>query len=243
MSEVALEPCPFCGGQAERVDIDDGENAGGSCIQCTQCLASGNVEFGYKENFVSNWNRRKAAASSRLAPGEIAKLVEWLQTYSVLLRRDGCADDADFHEEAAASLTRQTERVEELERRVAEYEALIGSPHVDEWFEAVRIEAAHQVDRWGSAHDAGKTPLDWFWLIGFLAQKAVHASQSGDAFKAKHHTISTGAALLNWFRRMNSDKSIDSIAARRARPALDEGRAPSGVASHQSRQEGEDDGG
>lgn len=123
--------------------------------------------------------------------------------------------------EAAASLTRQTEKVEELERRVAEYEALIGSPHVDEWFEAVRIEAAHQVDRWGSAQDAGKTPLDWFWLIGFLAQKAVHASQSGDAFKAKHHTISTGAALLNWFRRMNSDKSIDSIAARRARSALE----------------------
>lgn len=54
----ALKPCPFCGGPAEHVDIDEGENAGGSCICCTSCLASGNVEFEFKENFVSNWNRR-----------------------------------------------------------------------------------------------------------------------------------------------------------------------------------------
>lgn len=53
-----LLPCPFCGGPAERVDIEDGENAGGSCICCTRCNASSNVEFGFKENYVSNWNRR-----------------------------------------------------------------------------------------------------------------------------------------------------------------------------------------
>ncbi|ABF71320.1 p066 [Rhizobium phage 16-3] len=58
MTDRELKPCPFCGGDAERVDIAEGENAGGSCISCTACQASGNVEFGYKENFVSNWNRR-----------------------------------------------------------------------------------------------------------------------------------------------------------------------------------------
>lgn len=56
--EEELKPCPFCGGKAEILDIDDGENAGGSCVSCTQCLASSNVEFEFKENFVSNWNRR-----------------------------------------------------------------------------------------------------------------------------------------------------------------------------------------
>lgn len=56
-----LKPCPFCGEPAERVDIEQGENAGGSCIVCTRCQASGNVEFGYKENFISNWNRRHEA--------------------------------------------------------------------------------------------------------------------------------------------------------------------------------------
>jgi len=53
-----LKPCPFCGGEAERIDIEDGEDAGGSCIACRSCQASSNVEFGRKENFVSNWNRR-----------------------------------------------------------------------------------------------------------------------------------------------------------------------------------------
>lgn len=50
--------CPFCGGMPAVVDIDDGENAGGSCVECTECAASSNLEFGRKENFRSNWNRR-----------------------------------------------------------------------------------------------------------------------------------------------------------------------------------------
>jgi len=58
MTYETLKPCPFCGGHAEIVHIDDGENKGGSCVCCTSCLASGNVEFEFKENFISNWNRR-----------------------------------------------------------------------------------------------------------------------------------------------------------------------------------------
>lgn len=59
---VDLLSCPFCGGEAEILHLDDGENAGGSCVSCTQCLASSNVEFEFKENFVSNWNRRAVMA-------------------------------------------------------------------------------------------------------------------------------------------------------------------------------------
>jgi len=61
MSE-ALKLCPFCGSVAEIVHIAEGENEGGSCVSCTQCQASSNVEFGFKENFVSNWNRRADGA-------------------------------------------------------------------------------------------------------------------------------------------------------------------------------------
>jgi Lar family restriction alleviation protein len=68
---MTLKPCPFCGGTPERVDIEDGENAGGSCIACTVCMASGNVEFERKENFVSNWNRRAALASPAPASEEV----------------------------------------------------------------------------------------------------------------------------------------------------------------------------
>ena len=104
----------------------------------------------------------------------------------------------------------------DLLARIAHLESLINTPHTDEWFEAVRLEAAHQVERWGSAHqverwgsahDAGKQPSDWFWLLGYLGGKALAAAIKGDHEKAKHHTISTGAACLNWFRAMTGDSN------------------------------------
>lgn len=60
-----LLPCPFCGAPAERLDFDGGENIGGSCISCTRCGASGHVEFGFKENFVSRWNTRVSNAAEQ----------------------------------------------------------------------------------------------------------------------------------------------------------------------------------
>lgn len=61
-----LRPCPFCGGEAERIDFGPGagENEGGSCIACRRCQASGPVEFGFKENFIANWNRRAAVRAA-----------------------------------------------------------------------------------------------------------------------------------------------------------------------------------
>ncbi len=87
--------------------------------------------------------------------------------------------------------------------RVAELEALINSPEINDWLKGVPLEAAHQVERYGVAHDAGKTPFDWFWLIGYLAQKAAASAVAGDVDKARHHTISTAAALLNWHRNLS----------------------------------------
>lgn len=83
--------------------------------------------------------------------------------------------------------------------------ALINSPVTDDWLQGVRLEAAHQQERWGSQHDGGKTDPDWFWLVGFLAGKALFAAMQGNTDKAKHHTISTGAALLNWWRHISGD--------------------------------------
>lgn len=75
---------------------------------------------------------------------------------------------------------------------------IINSPETADFMAGVPLEAAHQRERWGADHDAGKTPFDWFWLIGYLAQKAADAAVRGDTEKALHHTISTGAALANW---------------------------------------------
>lgn len=64
--------------------------------------------------------------------------------------------------------------------RVAELEKLINTPEILDFVKAVQLEAAHQRERWASDHDAGKTDADWFWLIGYLAGKALHTQVRAD---------------------------------------------------------------
>ena len=75
---------------------------------------------------------------------------------------------------------------------------LINTAHTTDFLEAVPLEAAHQRYRWGEGHDAAKTHDHWFWLIGYLAGKALRNALDGNTAKAQHHTISTAAALLHW---------------------------------------------
>ncbi len=75
-------------------------------------------------------------------------------------------------------------------------------PETKDFLRGIELEAAHQRFRWGADHDEGKHALDWFWLIGYLAQKAAMSAMAGDFEKAKHHTISTAAALANWHLRL-----------------------------------------
>lgn len=94
---------------------------------------------------------------------------------------------------------------------------LLNTPELHDFARAVVLEALHQRARWGSQHDTGKAPADWFWLIGYLGGKALHHAQEVDHLrrlsapstdtlvtlgrhgeKALHHTISAAAALANW---------------------------------------------
>lgn len=106
------------------------------------------------------------------------------------------------------------EERDRLQVRVNELERLINTPETADWLQGARLEAAHQIDRWGSARDRGKSAWDWFWLIGYLAQKAAAAEIAGDVEKAMHHTISTGAALINWHKALCG-------ADNRMRPGID----------------------
>jgi hypothetical protein len=90
----------------------------------------------------------------------------------------------------------------QLEARVAELNAIINTPHADDFWRAASIEAEHQRQRWGAEGDAGKTPADWFWLVGYLGGKALHAHAAANVEKAEHHVITTAAALANWHRHM-----------------------------------------
>lgn len=91
--------------------------------------------------------------------------------------------------------------------RILELEALINTPRTDEFFDAVRFEAAHQVERWGVNHDRGKEPHDWFWLLGYLSGKALAAFTLGNPDKGLHHIISSSAMLLNWYRHVTGENS------------------------------------
>lgn len=84
---------------------------------------------------------------------------------------------------------------------------LVNTPELHSFRDGVVLEAAHQRERWGSVHDAGKQPSDWFWLVGYLAGKALHAQTSGNTEKALHHTISTAAALANWHAAISGEST------------------------------------
>lgn len=116
---------------------------------------------------------------------------------------DGSEDyDCDLAETLlnilAAKWLYDKDSAEFADKRVADLNAQINTPETVDFLKGIPLEAAHQRERWGADHDAGKAPLDWFWLIGYLAQKAATSAIAGDIEKAKHHTISTAAALANW---------------------------------------------
>jgi Lar family restriction alleviation protein len=87
ITDNALKPCPFCSGKAKRITLEDDENFGGDVICCTQCQASSNVEFGFKENLVSNWNRRADLVPDPLADPAVQALVEAAQKIAGVLDR------------------------------------------------------------------------------------------------------------------------------------------------------------
>jgi hypothetical protein len=90
---------------------------------------------------------------------------------------------------------------EELLAAVAERDRLlklVNTPETKRFLEGTRLEVVHQVERWGTVHDRAKEPADWYWLVGYLAGKALRAHIDGNTEKAQHHCISTAAALANW---------------------------------------------
>ena len=57
-----LKPCPFCGGKAEKIAVEEPSNVGGYVVQCSSCEASTRVWFPIKDSvdriLREAWNRR-----------------------------------------------------------------------------------------------------------------------------------------------------------------------------------------
>jgi hypothetical protein len=101
---------------------------------------------------------------------------------------------------------------------------LLNSPEVESFLDGVKREAAHQVERWGAAHDRDKSAEQWFWLVAYLGGKALRAHMEGDRDKALHHTISTAAALAHWHAAISHDTTGRGIGADRDLAAAAEAR-------------------
>jgi hypothetical protein len=106
--------------------------------------------------------------------------------------------------ELEALRIKNDEQLTELNR----LRGLLNTPEIEDFDKAVPLEAAHQVKRWGTKQDEGKSPEDWFWLLGYLAGKALSSMKAGDLDKAKHHCISSAAALRNWHAHIRSGQSV-----------------------------------
>lgn len=113
------------------------------------------------------------------------------------------------------------QHLEAVEADLAAAKAKLNTPELHDFRDAVVLEAAHQRERWGSNHDVGKTPADWFWLLGHLSGKALAAHSAGNTDKALHHTISSAACLSNWHASIlgqtNMRPGIDGAAIDAAR--------------------------
>lgn len=112
--------------------------------------------------------------------------------------------------EASLAIPHVRDVLAELSRLQEENERLnraLNTPELDDFAAAVVLEGQHQRERWGAEHDVWKAPEDWFWLLGYLGGKALHAAKAGDLDKAKHHTISTAAALGSWHAQLTGVSS------------------------------------
>ncbi|MBQ1761965.1 MAG: hypothetical protein IIZ92_03575 [Aquincola sp.] len=123
---------------------------------------------------------------------------------------EGLSDHALFGGWTAAGMSRYTQSLEsklaaqapalvpltDADRQDAEAYRRINTPEVADFLAGVHNEALHQRERWGAEGDAGKTDADWYWLVGYLAGKAIRPDATPE--KQLHHIITTAAALLNW---------------------------------------------
>lgn len=90
-----------------------------------------------------------------------------------------------------------------LRARVADLERQLNTPHTADFVESVRIEAAHQVARWGVEHDARKSIEDWAALFVRLLGKMVDAHWNGDIPKLFHHVVTLAAVAANCHARLS----------------------------------------
>ncbi|WP_186202336.1 Lar family restriction alleviation protein [Burkholderia gladioli] len=208
-----LSDCPFCGGPASSSQQTNGGRWAAYCLDCNAIVDG---EFS-ESDAIAAWNRRASPAPAITMPPLNDAMRAVLTNENCIY---GTPDELYAALVKAAPAISESEDAVALRAEVNRLNAIINTPQAGDFLRAVSIEAEHQRQRWSSEHDGGKTPADWFWLVGYLAGKALHAHAVCDEKKAEHHIITTAAALANWhlaiFGKTNMRPGIQ--------PALDAAR-------------------
>lgn len=140
-----------------------------------------------------------------------AELTEYEQVIACLGDDAATLRDVDLYVEMAENmqaasrlLAESSRRASALQHEVDRLNAIIHTPHSDDFIQGVAIEAEFQRQKHGD-EDARKDPAQWYWVVGYLAGKALYSWLRGDVEKAKHHVITTAALCSNWHRKLKSE--------------------------------------
>lgn len=97
----------------------------------------------------------------------------------------------------------QEDWIKEKLDRLEYLEGLINNPEIENFLEGVRIEAAHQTERWGAEDEAKKSPAYYSLVFGKLLGKQSMAAFDLKADKYKHHLVTMAAACFNTHRQVD----------------------------------------
>lgn len=86
--------------------------------------------------------------------------------------------------------------------------SLINNPVLNDFVEAMKIEAAHQLERWGIENEERKPPHHYILVATKLLGKLSIAIWDRDIDKFKHHCITLAAELQNCHRQIEKEGTV-----------------------------------
>lgn len=102
----------------------------------------------------------------------------------------------------------QTREIEQILKWVMRLDDLINSPELQDFIKGLKLESAHQTEKWGSEHEETKFPHDYALVLDKLKGKQALAIWDLDVEKYKHHLITMAAVCYNMHRQIDKPGTI-----------------------------------
>lgn len=102
----------------------------------------------------------------------------------------------------------QLEAIKRLDGEIARLKSLINNPLLEDFFEGVKNEAAHQTERWGIENEELKYPHDYSMVLDRLKGKQCDAVWNRDSEKYQHHLQTMAAVCFNAYRQVRKEGTL-----------------------------------